>query len=162
MPTLLRWLAPWLIKAGAAIGAIVGLGLYILHVEQKASSEQRAADRQAIERAQSAQTIADLRRTAAVGRERTSITENSNDVLSSALADARARAAAYLERMRDEDAQRGGDRADLPRLPGGAARADGSGEAADFSEADRDICIENTVRLQNARDWYREQEEVKE
>ncbi len=161
-PRLLRWLTPWLLKAGAVIGAAIGLLLYIQHVDHAARREQREADRHAVELAQNRAKAADLERALADERGRATITENRNDDLPAELADARARAAAYLQRVRGEADQGGGERADLPPPSDTAAIAGGSDPAAFVSGADFDICIENTVRLGNAQRWYRDQLEVKQ
>ena len=162
MPVLLRSLMPWLIKAGAVIGAVAGLWFYFQHVEHIARREQREADRHAIELAQSQAKAADLEHALAIERERATITENRNDDLALELADARTRAAAHLQRVRGEADQGGGGRADMPRSPDAAAFAGGSDPDALLSYADVDICVENTIRLGNAQRWYREQQEVKQ
>ena len=107
-------------------------------------------------------TIADLERALTIERTRATITEEKNDGLSIELADARARAAAHLRRVRGETAQDSGGGTDMPRASDAATIADGSGADSVVSGADIDICIENTVRLGNAQRWYREQQEVKQ
>jgi hypothetical protein len=160
MLALLRWLAPWLLKAGAAMALLLGFWATIRHVDHKARAEQREIDRAATALAQSRQTSADLRRAAATERERADITKEKDDALASDLADARARAAARGERLRGETAEHRGSRADLSAPPEAAPIADGPGADTLVHGADLDVCIENTVRLDNARSWYREQEKV--
>jgi hypothetical protein len=159
MTGLLALFARW--RSGipiAAVMAALGLVLALIHYRGAYQAEQalRRADQQAYVNAQAqAALIAE----AALRSAQTRYKEKADEADArheTALADARSRASAYIDRMRLKTAARPASTAIASAQGGGAQSAVRSGAAPDMvaiSAADIDVCTINTARLEAAREW---------
>lgn len=152
IPLWLRIGAPILLLAALAIG----LRLYVAHIDHTARAEQKAADTAAITLAQAEAKAADLAHARAVETANAAKKEAADNDLAPQLADARARLATYAARLRDQANQGGGGGTDMPRTADPAAIVDGPDQPAIVAYSDLDRCTENTVRLKNAQDWWKD------
>jgi hypothetical protein len=153
MPALLlRWLAPYLMKGIAIAGALVGLWLYILHVEHAAKASQKAADAAVVREATLQANINAL--TAARAQEAAFAqgTKEANDKLLPELADSRSRLAVYLARLRGEASRGGTVATGLPATADAASLVDRADRDAVLA-SDLDRCTVAVTRLANAQAW---------
>ncbi|WP_332686225.1 hypothetical protein [Devosia sp.] len=143
-------------KALAIAGIMLGLWLYIGHVERSARASQKAADaavvREATLRAEHADKLNTARLRAAYAQGKAV----ADATYAPQLASARHNLAAYAARMRSQAAQGGGGIAGLPTTAEAARLADGPDSDTVFpvALADLDACAVNTVRLVNVQQWY--------
>jgi len=146
----------WLKIAGPIallLAVITGGKLYIAHIDRTARAEQKAADEAVVKAAQLEAKAKDLENARATEAARAQGTKDANDALYPQLADARSRLAAYAARLRNQAAQGGGDRADMPSVASAADVADGADPLSQLDD-DLDRCTEAVVRLKNAQDWW--------
>lgn len=159
MTGLVPLLARWRIGASiAGVLAALGLVLALIHYRGAYQAERalRRADREAYANAQAqAALIAQAALRSAETRSKEKAVEA--DVRhETALADARRRASAYIDRMRLQAAARPSSAAIASAQGGGAQSAGRTGAASDMvaiSAADIDVCTINTARLEAAREW---------
>lgn len=152
MPALRRWLAPFLLKGAAIAGLLFAAWLYIGHVERAAKRQQKAADQFVVDEARLRATAAALEQARQTEAMHARATREANDALFSELADARARLAVHLARLRDQGDQGGARPAGLPTTADAAGIVDRADRAAVLAD-DLRRCTDNTVRLINAQAW---------
>ncbi|KKC24946.1 hypothetical protein [Sphingomonas sp. SRS2] len=153
MSVAMRWLGPYLFKAGLVVALLVGAWIYVQRVDQTARSEQKAADVAEVKLAREQARAEDLAHARRTEKAQARNTKDANDALVTQLADARARLAAYLRRVRPQADQGSARAAALPGLADAADFDDVTYQGAVVSVTDLDICTENTVRLQNVQAW---------
>lgn len=152
MPIRPRWLGPWLMKAGVSVAVMLGLWLYIGHVERSARREQMAADAaRTVQAALQARINAhDQARAEEAAHARG--TKEANDALLPELHDARARLAVHLAWLRGETDQGGTRQAGLPATIAATGITDRSDRDALVAE-DLQRCTDAVTRLVNAKRW---------
>lgn len=145
----------WIALAAAVVALWFGVRAWIAGIAEKARTEQADADAAAVKTAQDAATIAQTQAARATETGYARGTKEANDALQPALDDYRSRIDAYVIRVRQAKADKGGTSGtgDLPGTSNAPYVADEPGDGAWVSVGDMRICADNTGRLVNAKSW---------
>ncbi len=150
---ILRVVAPYIAKGLALVGVLLGLYLYIQHIDASARADQKALDAGAV---RAATLQADLN-ASEVARKieaaQAQATKEANDALQPQLAAANDRAADYVVRLRRALTDKGSTGSTGLSQTASAAGLPGQTDRLALLDDDIHKCTAIVVRLQNAQGW---------